>query len=493
MEERLARRDLHCPVCRAEVEPSFLVCPVCTTKLKQACASCSAPLEALWQVCPYCETPVDAPTVDPAARHVGRASSRARAGARPPKPRGRARRVNSRAPMAVEQHPDPVKPDAVAAQARRRDPRALRAPRLRAPRRAARCASTASSREDALRRARARSRSSASSSTSSPRRRRSRSCSRARARSRRARRRSARRTRPTPTPGLAPRRPRARDAGQPRARLRLARVGGARDRAVVPRRACLTPDTSRNRELWTRDERGVHRRARARGVGARGDHWGIWRDPRVASSASSATSTAWTSSSSAAGPRTSRPGSRGAARGRSASTRRRRSSRRRGAMQARVGLEFPLVEASAEDVPLPGRVVRPRRLRVRRVDLGRPVPLDPRGGAAAAAGRAARLPAQLDARRSSARRDDGPGDEQLAAAAVRACTGSSGPDGRRRVPPRARRLDRAAARERLRGRGLVELQAPPDARDARVLRLRHAPSGRGSGRPRRSGGAQARA
>ena len=59
MEERLARRDLHCPVCRAEVEPSFLVCPVCTTKLKQACTNCKAPLEALWQICPYCETPVE--------------------------------------------------------------------------------------------------------------------------------------------------------------------------------------------------------------------------------------------------------------------------------------------------------------------------------------------------------------------------------------------------------------------------------------------------
>ena len=61
MEERLIKRDLFCPVCRAEVEASFLVCPVCTTKLKQACPTCKAPLEALWQVCPYCETPVATP------------------------------------------------------------------------------------------------------------------------------------------------------------------------------------------------------------------------------------------------------------------------------------------------------------------------------------------------------------------------------------------------------------------------------------------------
>ena len=68
MEERLARRDLFCPVCRAEVDASFLVCPVCTTKLKQSCRSCKAPLEALWQICPYCETPVDTP----AALELGR-------------------------------------------------------------------------------------------------------------------------------------------------------------------------------------------------------------------------------------------------------------------------------------------------------------------------------------------------------------------------------------------------------------------------------------
>ncbi len=58
MEERLGRSDAHCPVCRALVEPEFLICPVCTTKLKQACTSCKAPLEPLWQVCPFCETPI---------------------------------------------------------------------------------------------------------------------------------------------------------------------------------------------------------------------------------------------------------------------------------------------------------------------------------------------------------------------------------------------------------------------------------------------------
>jgi RNA polymerase subunit RPABC4/transcription elongation factor Spt4 len=59
MERRLGGRDLHCPVCRAEVDSSYLVCPVCTTRLRQACVSCGAPLEALWQVCPYCETQIE--------------------------------------------------------------------------------------------------------------------------------------------------------------------------------------------------------------------------------------------------------------------------------------------------------------------------------------------------------------------------------------------------------------------------------------------------
>ena len=59
MEKRLGARDLHCPVCRAEVDEDFLICPVCTTKLRQACTTCKRPLEALWQVCPYCETPIE--------------------------------------------------------------------------------------------------------------------------------------------------------------------------------------------------------------------------------------------------------------------------------------------------------------------------------------------------------------------------------------------------------------------------------------------------
>jgi RNA polymerase subunit RPABC4/transcription elongation factor Spt4 len=59
MEKRLGGRDLHCPVCRADVDEEYLVCPVCTTRLRQACTTCGRPLEAAWQVCPYCETPIE--------------------------------------------------------------------------------------------------------------------------------------------------------------------------------------------------------------------------------------------------------------------------------------------------------------------------------------------------------------------------------------------------------------------------------------------------
>jgi predicted amidophosphoribosyltransferase len=58
MEQRLAQIDQRCPVCRAQVDSSYLLCPVCTTRLRQACPSCGQPLESLWQVCPYCATPI---------------------------------------------------------------------------------------------------------------------------------------------------------------------------------------------------------------------------------------------------------------------------------------------------------------------------------------------------------------------------------------------------------------------------------------------------
>jgi double zinc ribbon protein len=76
MEDRLSKRDLHCPVCRSEVDSTFLVCPICTTKLKQSCAVCKAPLEALWQVCPFCETPIEPAAVAMPSLRPGRSRRR---------------------------------------------------------------------------------------------------------------------------------------------------------------------------------------------------------------------------------------------------------------------------------------------------------------------------------------------------------------------------------------------------------------------------------
>ena len=72
MEDRLSKRDFHCPVCRSEVDVSFLICPICTTKLKQACTTCKAPLEALWLVCPFCETPIEPAAVAMPGLRTGR-------------------------------------------------------------------------------------------------------------------------------------------------------------------------------------------------------------------------------------------------------------------------------------------------------------------------------------------------------------------------------------------------------------------------------------
>jgi hypothetical protein len=74
MEKRLGGG--RCPVCRAEIEPGFLVCPVCTTRLRQACAACKAPLEPSWQVCPHCETPIVAEPVELPTRRPRRRESR---------------------------------------------------------------------------------------------------------------------------------------------------------------------------------------------------------------------------------------------------------------------------------------------------------------------------------------------------------------------------------------------------------------------------------
>ena len=182
------------------------------------------------------------------------------------------------------------------------------------------------------------------------------------------------------------------DAGQPRARLRLARVGRARDRALV-----LV--THPNVEALDARERGVHGRARrgARGPGRRSD-WGIWRVPEseldalpdvtgkdvVELGCGTAYFGAWLKKLGAARVVGVDPTPAQLA------TARRCKREVRARVRVRRGVGRGRAAAR--------RVVRHRLLRVRRLDLGRPVQVDSRGGAAAAARRRARLPPQLDAR-----------------------------------------------------------------------------------------------
>lgn len=66
LEQRLQSHAPRCPVCRADVDPAFVVCPVCTTQLKQPCKSCSAALDPSWLACPYCATPAFGSDLDTA-------------------------------------------------------------------------------------------------------------------------------------------------------------------------------------------------------------------------------------------------------------------------------------------------------------------------------------------------------------------------------------------------------------------------------------------
>ena len=182
-----------------------------------------------------------------------------------------------------------------------------------------------------------------------------------------------------------------------------------------------------------------------------------------------------------------RAGSRGAARGRSASTSRRRSSRPRGELQRGVRPRVPAARGGRGGDRCPTRALRRRRLRVRRVDLCRPLPLDSRrlrGSSDPAASCVfLRNSTLVDPLRAD---DDGRRDEQLHPAAARPAPPRLG--GRRRVPcsrtatvsgllrdyglrrPRPRRAARAARGE-----------------DATSTTTRHRRRGRGSGPRRRSG------
>ena len=77
MEKRLGGRDLHCPVCRAEVERGVPRLPGLHDQAPPGVRrTATGRSRRSWQVCPYCETPIE-----PTRR------SRSREAKRPPRRR----------------------------------------------------------------------------------------------------------------------------------------------------------------------------------------------------------------------------------------------------------------------------------------------------------------------------------------------------------------------------------------------------------------------
>ena len=72
MEDRLSKRDLHCPVCRSEVDISFLVCRS-ARRSSAGVYELQAAARGAVAGCPYCETPVEPaavalPSIEPPRR-----------------------------------------------------------------------------------------------------------------------------------------------------------------------------------------------------------------------------------------------------------------------------------------------------------------------------------------------------------------------------------------------------------------------------------------
>ena len=237
MEERLARRDLHCPVCRAAGRGVVPRLPglhdAAQAGVRQAATRRS---RRSGRSARTARRPVSTPNLpgidDTLAEVVADAAGVDAATTSTQEGVGRQVTFRGRGRRA---HPDPDQARRDRAGPRRRDPRPDRAPRLLRRRRRS-CSASARSSARSTTPSTARSRSSASSSTfitSAPT---GRSSSRARAAIA-----TMRKTIGRDEPGRRrarhdPRRLRDRDAEQPRPRLGLARVGAARDRALVRRR-----------------------------------------------------------------------------------------------------------------------------------------------------------------------------------------------------------------------------------------------------------------
>ena len=241
-------------------------------------------------------------------------------------------------------------------------------------------------------------------------------------------------------------------------------------------------DAARNRELWTKSNADHTGPSARRHWAAEEITWGIFGVPeadrvRAAGARREGCGRARLRHRVLLGPAW-----HGVARALSGSTSRRPSSRPRGQMQQEFGLEFPLIEADAAET---GPARRFADLVVS--EYGASIWVDPyrwipEAARLPPAGRRARLPAQLDARRSSARPDGGT--SRPASSSSGRCSGCTVSTGGTadRVPPRPRRLDPAPASQRLRHPRPRRASGATGRRDGRVLRLCHRRLGARTGR-----------
>ena len=237
-------------------------------------------------------------------------------------------------------------------------------------------------------------------------------------------------------------------------------------------------DAARNREVWTRSN-AEHTDAKAREAWSADEiSWGIWSVPEsqvrvlpelegkdvVELGCGTGYVSAWLAR------RGARP---------SASTSHRPSWTTARALQQEFGLEFPLIEADAAETGLPDAsadlVVS---------EYGASIWVDPYRWIPEAA-RLLRPGGELVFLCNStlvilcSPDGDEPAGERLVRGPVR--PPPAGLLGRRRVPPRPRRLVRLLRANGFELLDLVEIQAPPEADDARVLRLRHGGLGPAAG------------
>ncbi len=163
-----------------------------------------------------------------------------------------------------------------------------------------------------------------------------------------------------------------------------------------------------------------------------------------------------------------------------------RAARDRAADAARDRHRVPARRGAGRERAAPGRVVRPRDQRVRRIALGRPVPLDPRGDAPAPFRRPADLPDELE-RRDAHVPAGGDADGAAPAPVLRHVRDDLARRGEHRVPPAARRVDPAAARARLRDRGAARAAGAGGRESTPSTTTTSRWTGRASGRAKRSG------